>query len=166
MFSNPSPIAGFSYPSGSNGQQFINPREMEMVMKQKWNEPQQVSNPYNDYIQELNSASPTVRNKILQTQEYNDIDAYCENLIKQAIYETIIPQLVNTQQGRNAFERLSFTTKKLKDYYTQEEVATNEQLQMLMKDEVVIKRLKELQKNESPKENQTHSSIAENKENS
>ena len=153
MFTNPSPLV---YPNTmsqnsylANQNQFpTNPKEMEMIMRQKWNESQQTpmqSDPYTQFQNEMYQCSPTVKNKIMNDDEYRQADYQCELLMKQALEEVLIPQLVNTPNGRLAFERLSAITKNLKQKYIQEEVQANEQLQKLMNDEVVLNRLRELQ---------------------
>lgn len=159
MFTNPSPLV---YPNtmsqqnsylnmNQNPNQFpANPKEMEMIMRQKWNESQQTpmqSDPYTQFQNEMYQCSPTVKNKIMNDDEYKQADYQCELLMKQALEEVLIPQLINTPNGRLAFERLAVITKNLKQRYIQEEVQANEQLQKLMSDEVVLNRLRELQNN-------------------
>lgn len=155
MFTNPSPLV---YPTGAPSQshnpyltQAQSSPEMEMIMRRKWNESQQQvpmqPDPYMQFQNEMSQCSPTVKNKIMNDSDYIQADNQCEALLKQAIEEAIIPQLINTPNGRVAFERLTAITRNLKQKYIQDEVIANEQLQALMKDEVVINRLKELQTN-------------------
>lgn len=138
------------------------PQEVELMMKQKFNQnimqnqiyQQEYQNDsYTEFQQTLMSCSPNIRQKIINDEEYQKCDRECETLIKQAVEEIIIPQLLGTAQGRIAFERICGTTKKLKEKYCQEEYETNQKLQMLMQDDVVKKRLEELGQ-QSPKKEQ------------
>lgn len=137
------------------------PQEVELMMKQKFNQnvmqnqmyQQEYQNDsYSELQQTLMSCSPNIRQKIINDEEYQKCDRECENLIKQAVEEIIIPQLLVTAQGRLAFERICGIAKRLKEKYCQEEYETNQKLQILMQDDVVKKRLEELgqqsQKNE------------------
>ena len=80
----------------------------------------------------------------MNDNNYKACDNECEQLIKQAIEEIMIPQVLMTSQGRIAFEKFVGVVKKLKEKYSEEEVETTQKLQTLMQDEIVKKRLKEL----------------------
>lgn len=162
MFNNPSPLV---YPSGNyryneNKQTWSNqnPQEVELMMKQKFqqpmlqNQPQfqnYQSDPYLDLQNELLNCSVSVRNKIITDKEYQICDNECELLLKQAIEEVFVPQILNTPKGRIAIEKFLGTVKQLKEKYSQEEMQTNEQLQALLNDEVVRKRMAQLSQQET-----------------
>lgn len=175
MFTNPSPLVTSQYQQPRQTQPNISPNEVELMMKQKFQQPpfnqygqvQQVPqvDPYSELQNELMNCSPTVRNKIVSDAEYRQCDLNCDMLLKQAIEEAIIPQLLNTSRGRMEFEKFSATVKQLKERYTREEISANEQLQALLTDEVVLKRVKELsQMNEKPIEKQTIETAKTNSE--
>lgn len=164
MFNGPSPLAypqygkqniqNYSWTPNQN-LNMNNPQEVELMMRQKFNQnsfaqnnnisPQ--SDPYQEFQILMSSCPPNIRYKIMNNEEYAKCDQECELLIKQAVEEAIIPQILNTPQGRVVFEKFLGVAKKLKEKYSQEEVETAEQLQKLMQDEIVQKRLKELAKN-------------------
>lgn len=162
MFNGPSPLAypqyggkinnqlGYSW-NGNSNLNMNNPQEVELMMRQKFNQssfspnngiPQ--SDPYQEFQILMSSCPPNIRYKIMNNDEYVKCDQECELLIKQAVEEAVIPQIINTPQGRIIFEKFLSIAKKLKEKYSQEEVETAEQLQKLMQDEVVQKRLKEI----------------------
>lgn len=163
MFNGPSPLAypqygkmnaqnNYSWASNQN-LNMNNPQEVELMMRQKFNQnslPQNSmlpqSDPYQEFQMIMGSCPPNIRYKIMNNEEYVRCDQECELLIKQAVEEMIIPQILNTPQGRVTFEKFLGVAKKLKEKYSQEEVETAEQLQKLMQDEVVQQRLKELAK--------------------
>lgn len=134
--------------------QQINPQEIELMMKQKFNPSycQGYTQGYNNYendpyieLQQLiGECSTSVRQRIVNDIEYKKCDEECELLIKQAIEDIIIPQLLMTPQGRIAFEKFTGTVKKLKEKYSMEELENNKKIQVLMEDEIVKKRLEEL----------------------
>ena len=162
MFNNPSPLV---YPSGNyryneNRQPWNNqnPQEVELMMKQKFQQPNiqnqtQFQNyqldPYSELQNELLNCSVLVRNKIITDREYQVCDNECELLLKQAIEEVFVPQILNTPKGRVAMEKFVGVVKQLKEKYSKEEVQTNEQLQNLLNDEVVKKRMQQLAEQES-----------------
>ena len=161
MFNNPSPLV---YPSGNyryneNKQTWNNqsPQEVELMMKQKFQQPimqnqnqfqNYQSDPYLELQNELLNCSVSVRNKIISDKEYQLCDNECELLLKQAIEEVFVPQILNTPKGRITIEKFIGIVKQLKDKYTQEEAQTNEQLQVLLNDEVVRKRMAQLSQQE------------------
>jgi hypothetical protein len=139
--------------------QQVNPQEVELMMKQKFNQPyfpnQQFyqqnydGSSYLELQQVLSSCSPAIRQKIMSDRNYKECDSECEALIKQAIEEIIIPQVIMTPQGKVAFEKFAGTVKKLKEIYSQEEIEATQRLQALMQDEVVKQRLQELAKDQN-----------------
>ena len=166
MFNNPSPLvySGGSYRYGENRPAWNNqnPQEVELMMKQKFQQPNiqnQIqfqnyqSDPYLELQNELLNCSITVRNKIISDREYQICDNECELLLKQAIEEIFVPQILNTPKGRVAMEKFVGVVKHLKEKYSQEEVQTNEQLQNLLNDEVVRKRMQQLSQQENKGDN-------------
>lgn len=164
MFNGPSPLAYPQYGKIMNQNNYSwnpnqnlnmnNPQEVELMMRQKFNQnsfsqnnPNPQSDPYQEFQILMSSCPPNIKYKIMNNDEYIKCDQECEMLIKQAVEEAIIPQILNTPQGRVVFERFLGVAKKLKDKFSKEEVETAEQLQKLMQDEVVQKRLKELVEN-------------------
>ena len=159
MFNNPSPLV---YPSGNyrysdNRQQWNNqnPQEVELMMKQKFQQPftqnqfqtqNYQSDPYTELQNELLNCSVSVRNKIVNDREYQMCDNECEILLKQALEEVFVPQILNTPKGRIAMEKFVGVVKQLKEKYSQEELQTTEQLQALLNDEIVKKRMEQLSK--------------------
>lgn len=138
----------------SSNLSYNNPQEVELMMKQKFNQPyfqnqqgfQQNydTDPYLELQQILSSCTSTVKQRIMNDNNYKICDNECEQLIKQAIEEIMIPQVLMTSQGRMAFENFVGVVKKLKDKYSKEEIETTQKLQTLMQDEIVKKRLQEL----------------------
>ena len=138
--------------------QQVNPQEVELMMKQKFNQPYFTNSQFyqqnydgSSYLelqQILSSCTPAIRQKIMLDKTYKECDSECEALIKQAIEEIIIPQVIMTPQGKMAFEKFVGTVKKLKEKYTQEEIEATQKLQALMQDEVVKQRLQELTQNQ------------------
>lgn len=107
------------------------------------------SNPYDDCIKLLSSCSDLVKQKIVNDKNYQQAENECELLIKQLWYAEIVPRVMQYQQGRIAFEQLLNVTKQLKQNYSQEEVQMTHNMQVLMQDEVVLARLRELQNQQS-----------------
>ena len=168
MFNNPSPLiySNGNYRYGESRSQWMNqnPQEVELMMKQKFQQPLNQNNmqipnyqtdPYLELQNELMNCSVTVRNKILSDSEYQLCDNECELLLKQAIEEVFVPQILNTPKGRIAMERFVGVVKQLKEKYAQEEIQTNEQLQTLLNDEVVRKRMQQLSQNDNTPKNNT-----------
>ena len=168
MFNGPSPLAypatygknmgnNYSWSPNMNNISMSNPQEVELMMRQKFSQNNNANNlanqsdPYQEFQMLMSSCSPNIKYKIMNNEEYIKCDQECELLIKQAIEEAIIPQILSLPQGRVAFEKFLGVARKLKDKYIQEEVETAEQFQKLMKDEIVQQRLRELSGNSNNK---------------
>lgn len=123
---------------------------------------QQTNDPYTSGSMLLAQCSDLVRAKIMQDPQYQQIDNECEILIKQYLYGNIIPQILNTQQGRIAFERWEQCIKELKQEYSKEEVAMTQNINVLLSDPVVMARLQELQQ-QTLVQNQPPKSIKQQK---
>ncbi len=164
MFNGPSPLAYPTYGKNINTNTYSwmnnqnlnmnNPQEVELMMRQKFNQNSLSQNnnfvqsdPYQEFQALMSSCSPNIKYKIMNNEEYIQCDNECEMLIKQAMEEAIIPQILLNPQGRLVFEKFLGVAKKLKDKYSKEEMDTAEQFQKLMQDEIVQKRLRELSGN-------------------
>ena len=112
MFNNPSPLiySNGNYRYGENRSQWMNqnPQEVELMMKQKFQQPLNQNNmqipnyqtdPYLELQNELMNCSVTVRNKILSDSEYQLCDNECELLLKQAIEEVFEQLYVEQNEG-------------------------------------------------------------------
>lgn len=136
----------------------VSPQEWEFIQtmrKTGWQEPpniqqtnqiQQIqSDPYSDFEIEFNKCSPTVQNRILNDEEFKIIMNECDRMIQSAVESIVRPQVIQTPNGRLAFERMLGTFRQLRDRYSQEEIRNMERFQKMMQDEVVQKRLAELE---------------------
>lgn len=119
------------------------------------NQQQQLSNPYDDYIQTLNSVSDVTKQKITQDERFQVIYLQCTEILNQSLYAKVLPEVLSDQNGRIAFERLYTTTKALKDELVQKDIQKEKTLDLLMQDEVVLRRLQELQNPQSSSPIQT-----------
>lgn len=134
----------------------VSPQEWEYIQTMRrtgWQEPpvqqpQQLSDPYSDFEAEFSKCSTTVQNKILNDEEFKKSMQYCDNLMQSAIEDAVRPQVMQTPNGRIAFERMLATFRSVKDKYAQEEIQNMERLHKIMEDEVVKKRLAELEMGE------------------
>jgi hypothetical protein len=70
----------------------------------------------------------------------------CDKRIQAMVEDLIRPQLMQTPDGRIAFEKMLATFRQVRDKYSKEESDNLEALQMVMQDEVVKKRIAELNK--------------------
>lgn len=127
------------------------PDTTRLTLEQEYNrnkvsQPQQnQSNPYSDYVNVFNSLSDVAKEKILADERFSSVYAQCEACLKEYIYAQALPYVLETQGGRISFEQLYSITKTLKDEMTQRDLKKEKQLELLMQDEVVLKRLQELQ---------------------
>lgn len=121
----------------------------------------QENDPYTEGTIQLAQCSDLVKQKIVGDSRYRQIDNEFENTIKQFLYANIIPQLLSNQQGRIAAERWCNCIKSLKQEYSQEEVALTQNMQMLLSDEVVQQRLRELQGQPQPEAPDTSDDLKE-----
>lgn len=132
------------------------PNTTRLTLEQEYNRlinqmapPQNQSNAYNDYLTTLNSCSDVTRNRILSDERFAAIYGQCELYLKEYLYAQALPYILETQQGRKAFEQLYVVTKSLKDEYNQRDMQKERQIELLMQDEIVLQRLQELQNNQS-----------------
>lgn len=146
------------------------PETTRLTLEQEYNRlsnrmtPQQnQSTAYTDYVNTLNSCSDITRGRILEDERFIGIYAQCEAYLKEYLYTQALPYVLETQQGRMAFEQLYSTTKALKDEYTQRDLQKERQLELLMQDEVVLRRLQELQAEQVPPQPQSQQKRQPNK---
>lgn len=164
---NQNPLLPNSSNNGSNYNYFgrqmpnVSPQEWEYIQSIRrtgWQDPniqqqptQQLSDPYTDFETEFSKCSTTVQNKILNDSEFKKSMEYCDRLMQGAIESIVRPQVIQTPEGRIAFERMLATFRSVKDKYTEEEIKSMERLNKIMQDEVVQKRLAELEKESGDK---------------
>ena len=110
---------------------------------------QQISDPYTDFEIEFSKCSTVVQNKILNDIEFKRTMDYCDRLIQGALESIVRPQVIQTSEGRIAFERMLATFRELRDKYSQEEIQSMEKISRIMQDDVVRKRIEELEKMDS-----------------
>lgn len=133
----------------------VSPQEWEYIQTMRrtgWDinqQPQtqnqiQQSDPYIDFANEFSKCSSLVRNKILNDPEFKSTMDECDRKIQAAIEDVIRPQVMQTSDGRMAFERMLAVFREVRDKYTKEETENFEALQRVMQDEVVKKRIAEL----------------------
>lgn len=115
----------------------------QMPQVQQPNQPQ-ISDPYTDFSNEFSRCSTTVQNKILNDPEFKNAMLECDKKIQAMVEDVIRPQVMQTPDGRIAFERMLAIFRKIKDGYIKEETENLEVLQSFMQDEVVKKRIAEL----------------------
>lgn len=139
----------------------------QLQQYQQYQQPQQsLSDPYNDFKNLLNSCSDVVREKILIDQRFQQEYATCEELLKQVLYAKVIPEVLADQNGRIMFEKLFATAKTVKEELIQKDIQKEKMLEQLMSDEVVLRRLQEIQNgNQSANDNQQNNQQSQNKNN-
>lgn len=118
-------------------QNYLNQQQQQQYVTQ--------NDPYTSGSTLLAQCSDLVRSKIMQDNRYKQIDYECEMMIKQYLYGNVIPQILNSQNGRIAFEKWEQTIKELKQEFSKEEVAMTQNINVLLNDPIVAARLQELQ---------------------
>ena len=111
-----------------------------MPQVQQPQQPEQ-SDPYNDFITEFNQCSNVVQASILENPEFKQCMAECDKKIQATM------EVMQTQDGRVAFERLLASFRGVRDQAKQQEAQNMQRIQALMNDDVVRKRIEELEKN-------------------
>lgn len=117
-----------------------------MPQVQQPQQPEQ-SDPYNDFITEFNQCSNVVQASILENPEFKQCMAECDKKIQATMEALVRPQVMQTQDGRVAFERLLASFRGVRDQAKQQEAQNMQRIQALMNDDVVRKRIEELEKN-------------------
>lgn len=152
------PMNGYTNNNNNNNNNFnsFSPQEWEYIQTMRrtgWQDPamQQQNNlpqsdPYVDFENEFNKCSATVQKRVLDDPEFKSAMNNCDRLIQSAVETIVRPQVMQTQDGRMAFERMLATFRNVRDKYSQEEVKSMERFQQMMQDEVVQKRLAELER--------------------
>lgn len=144
----------------------VSPQEWEYIQQirrtgydqnqvQQQNVANNQSDPYNDFETEFSKCSSTVQNKILNDSDFKQSMFECDKLIQATMESIIRPQVMQTRDGRMAFERLLATFRNIKDRYIKEESDNMERLQKLMQDDVVKQRLAEIEKGLTSSSNQS-----------
>lgn len=162
-FTNPSPLIGSPMYGTLTAQQSVlpnvSPQEWEYIqqvrrtgydpnqIQQIQNNQQQVqqSDPYNDFETEFLKCSSLVQNRIMQDEEFRNVMAECDKHIQHMVEQIVRPQVMQTKDGRLAFEKLLAIFRERKDAYAKEEADNMEKFQKLMNDEVVRKRMAEME---------------------
>lgn len=155
-FDSPSPLlSGLNNPQIRNNFNNVSPQEWEYIQQvrrtgydpnqlKSVQEQQNISDPYVDFQNEFNSCSVNIQQRILNDNEFKSVMYECDKQVQSMIENIVRPQVLQTKDGRIAFERLLATFRKLKDSYSNEEAENMKTINMLMQDEVVLKRLAEL----------------------
>ena len=104
------------------------------------------SDPYNDFITEFGQCSNVVQATILEDPEFKQCMAECDKKIQATMESLVRPQVMQTQDGRIAFEKLLASFRGVRDKAKQQEAQNMQRIQTLMNDDVVRKRIEELEK--------------------
>ena len=116
-------------------------------MQNQMNQQMPQSDPYTDFENEFLKCSNVVQNRIMEDPEFKSVMNNCDSLIQRAVEQIVRPQVIQTQEGRISFEKLLATFRDVKVKYEKEETENMEKIQRLMNDEVVKKRMMELNNN-------------------
>lgn len=161
--SGQNPLIGGIVPHNNNNNNLgsFSPQEWEFIqqIRRTGYDPNQIarqqsqmvnqSDPYSDFEIEFSKCSTTVQNRILNDAEFKQSMYECDRIMQATIEQIIRPQVIQTNEGRIAFERLLATFRNVKDKYSKEEADNMERLQRLMQDDVVKQRLAEIEKAKS-----------------
>lgn len=153
-FDSPTPLLGnFNFPQNRINNS-VSPQEWEYIQQVRRtgydpNQIQQIpqqnfSDPYIDFQNEFNSCSANIQQRILDDKDFKSAMSECDKQIQMMVENLVRPQVMQTKDGRIAFERLLAIFRKLKEGYSNEEAENMKTINMLMQDEVVLKRLSEL----------------------
>ena len=154
-FDNPTPLLGnFNYPRAKT-MNTISPQEVEYIQQvrrtgydfdqmRNMQEQQNISDPYIEFQNEFNSCSSNIQQRIMEDKDFRVAMTECDKQIQSMIENLVRPQVMQTKDGRLAFERLLAVFRKLKEGYAHQEAENMKTINMLMQDEVVLKRLAEL----------------------
>ena len=133
----------------------VSPQEWEYIqtmrrtgwdMNQQFPQQNQIpqSDPYIDFVNEFGKCSSNVQNRILEDSEFKMTMNECDKRMQSMIEDVIRPQVMQTSEGRIAFERMLATFRQVRDKYIKEESENLEALHQVMQDEVVKQRIAEL----------------------
>lgn len=116
-------------------------------LQQIQNNQQQIqqSDPYNDFETEFLKCSSMIQNRIMEDNEFKNIMLECDRHIQHMIEQLVRPQVMQTKDGRLSFEKLLAVFRQLRDKYAKEESDNIEKFHKLMNDEVVKKRMAEME---------------------
>lgn len=152
-------LSRISVPDNNNQMraQSFSPQEWEYIQTMRrtggWqdfpqNYQQNISDPYTDFENEFNKCSSVIQNKIINSEEFKDSMRICDEIMQRYIESIVRPQIMQTGEGRIAFEKLLAVFRGLKEKYSKEEIINMEKFHKIMQDEVVQKRLAEIEKGE------------------
>ena len=135
-----------------NNTSSVSPQEWEYIQTMRrtgWDVNQQQnqvpqSDPYIDFAGEFSKCSSSVQNRILNDPEFKSAMDECDRRIQSMVEDIVRPQVMQTSEGRIAFEKMLAVFRQTRDKYSKEEAANLEALQKVMQDEVVQKRIAEL----------------------
>lgn len=154
-FDSPTPLIGTFNNSQSRISNNVSPQEWEYIQQVRRTgydpnqlkaiqEQQNISDPYIDFQNEFNSCSTNIQQRIIENNDFKMAMSECDRQIQIMVENLVRPQVMQTKDGRIAFERLLAVFRKLKEGYANEEAENMKTINMLMQDEVVLKRLAEL----------------------
>lgn len=136
--------------------QNITPQDFEYVQQVRQtgsyipnpNQNFQQSDPYTDFTNEFSGCSVVVRDKIMQDPDFNMAMKECDRQMQLMVENYVRPQVLQTKDGRIAFERLLAVFREIKDKYAREEAANMDRFQRLMNDSKIQQRIIELENGE------------------
>lgn len=164
LFTNPSPLAYTPNSSVEVQQRWL---QQQPVQPQQ---PNLDNNPYTNAVNELNACPVTLRNEIMHDPEYLEVQQQVESLFLQHLYAQILPTVLQNQQYNFLLEKYLQTVKSLKEKHEEQErireqqaIQAQEQINLLMQDPVISRRLLELQSNVPAETVEQEPERAENK---
>lgn len=151
----PTPLLGSFNNSQNRISNNVSPQEWEYIQQVRRTgydpnqinqlpQQQNISDPYIDFQNEFNSCSSNIQQRIIEDKDFKIAMSECDKQIQMMVENLVRPQVMQTKDGRLAFERLLAVFRKLKEGYANEEAESMKTINMLMQDEVVLKRLAEL----------------------
>ena len=154
-FDSPTPLIGSLNNSQNRINNNVSPQEWEYIQQVRRTgydpvqlkaiqEQQNISDPYIDFQKEFNACSANIQQRVLEDKDFKSAMSECDRQIQMMVENIVRPQVMQTKDGRMAFERLLAIFRKLKEGYSNEEAENMKTINMLMQDEVVLKRLAEL----------------------
>lgn len=106
---------------------------------------QQMSDPYTDFANEFKQCSPSVQASIMQDQDFIDSMGECDRQIQAMMEQLVRPQVMQTPQGRVAFEKMLASFRDARDKISKQEAKNMEKIHMMMNDDVIKQRMMEIE---------------------
>lgn len=106
---------------------------------------QQISDPYTDFANEFKQCSPSVQASIMQDSEFVECMNECDRQIQATMEQLVRPQVMQTPQGRVAFEKMLATFRSARDKISKQEAKNMEKIHMMMNDDVIKQRIMEIE---------------------